>query len=162
MSATRIVTSMVWVVSAVVTGCSDGGPPGAHSEWTRTRSHSASEAAADGGMPRAREDENANAQALAALCDGSPGITFSALAVGGGQPQPGTQVMAENGYNFLIVEGDCHYWALQGMLAHVTTGRLSKDQARDVVEAFELDQWALNTGSTSASDAEGPTYHMLF
>src|ERR1700712_5707820 len=50
------------------------------------------------------------ARAKQQLCDGSPGITFSALAIGGGQPQPGTQVMAENGYNFLIIEGNCQYW----------------------------------------------------
>lgn len=47
------------------------------------------------------------------ICDGSPGIRLAMGYGGGGQPFPYTSVLSELGYDFLYVDGSCHYWAHQ-------------------------------------------------
>src|ERR1700761_4761949 len=114
MSAARIVAGFIVTLSAAVPACSDGGPPGATTDWdcsSCSTSPHAPELAADSGKhvlladaaggdtasPDATSDREqaqrvdssqpGGSKAMSALCDGSPGITFSALAIGGGQPQ---------------------------------------------------------------------------
>ena len=47
------------------------------------------------------------------ICDGSTEIRLAMGYGGGGQPFPYTSVLSELGYDFLYVDGSCHYWAHQ-------------------------------------------------
>jgi hypothetical protein len=47
------------------------------------------------------------------VCDGSTEIRLAMGYGGGGQPSPYTSVLSELGYDFLYVDGGCHYWAHQ-------------------------------------------------
>ena len=44
---------------------------------------------------------------------GSSGIRLAMGYGGGGPPSPYTSVLSELGYDFLFVDGNCHYWAHQ-------------------------------------------------
>jgi hypothetical protein len=47
------------------------------------------------------------------ICDGSAGVRLAIVYGGGGPPLPYTSVLSELGYDFLYVDGTCHYWAHQ-------------------------------------------------
>lgn len=44
------------------------------------------------------------------ICDGSDGIQLAIGYAGGAAPFPHTAVLSELGYDFLYVDGSCHYW----------------------------------------------------
>lgn len=55
--------------------------------------------------------ENSPASIERRICDGSDGIRLALGHGGGGEPAPYTSVLSELGYDFLYVDGGCHYWA---------------------------------------------------
>src|SRR5262245_62032718 len=122
MSAARIVSGVILAVTAVATACSDGGPPGAsdhtgshHAPETAADGGSTAQSQPDAADSSEATDASVEDDAgdepddpkfqpstpsapiksagLAALCDGSPGITFSAFAIPGGQEGPASKVM---------------------------------------------------------------------
>lgn len=58
-------------------------------------------------------DESSQASMGRRICDGSTGIRLAVGYGGGGPPSPYTSVLSELGYDFLFVDGTCHYWAHQ-------------------------------------------------
>lgn len=58
-------------------------------------------------------DESSQVSNERRICDGSPGIRLAMGYNGGGQTFPYTSVLSELGYDFLYVDGSCHYWAHQ-------------------------------------------------
>jgi hypothetical protein len=79
----------------------------------RADDHSANGAA--GANSQAEDTPNATSQASVErrICDGSAGIRLAMGYGGGGPPFPYTSVLSELGYDFLYVDGSCHYWAHQ-------------------------------------------------
>lgn len=172
-------------LSVALFGCVDGGPP----RPSTPAPHSGGQAA-DGGAPepndagRASDREpdaqepNAEVDAgdelqplrpaqttpsvSAKLCDGTPGITFSVAARGGGIAAPGTQVMSENGHSFLIVEGTCRFWALRGRMERVVTGELDEAALARLRESFGLDHWRSCRGTHAGGGTDTPDYHFVF
>jgi hypothetical protein len=58
-------------------------------------------------------DEGVHARVERRICDGSLGIRLAMGHGGGGPPLPYTSVLSELGYDFLYVDGSCHYWVHQ-------------------------------------------------
>src|SRR3954469_19811967 len=46
------------------------------------------------------------------ICDGSSDVRLAIQVGGGGQAAPGQSMLAENGWEFLLVDGSCVGWAL--------------------------------------------------
>src|SRR5690349_25095871 len=102
------------VTVAVVIGCSFG--CGAAEDG----GHDDSADGVAGAISQAEDDsseDTSNARTPASvgrrICDGSAGIRLALGFGGGGPPSPYTSVLSELGYDFLYVDGSCHYWVHQ-------------------------------------------------
>jgi hypothetical protein len=76
------------------------------------------------------------------LCDGSAGARLAARGGGGGPIEPGLQMLAENGWEYLIVTGTCETWVLSSLwqpLRHLT---LSSEQERALVADLRVGRWS--------------------
>jgi hypothetical protein len=62
------------------------------------------------GAALAPSNESSQARGERRICDGSAGIRLAVGYWGGGMPYPYTSVLSELGYDFLYVDGNCHYW----------------------------------------------------
>jgi hypothetical protein len=169
------------VLSALLSGCSDGGPPKPGSLFPRNGMQREPILVSDGGDSRdgevdvdaddddageipgsgAGENTAARSGSEAVLCDGSPGITFAAAALGGGNPVPGTQVMAENGHSFIIVEGTCRFYAQRGRLERAVTGVLSPQQLDALRDSLQLESWRSCHGRVAGA-LDGPEHHFVY
>jgi hypothetical protein len=88
---------------------------------------------ADGGSP----DPGAGVE----LCDGRTGVRLWAGSSGGGLAPPGVNMLAENGWHYLLLSGQCEAWVLkepEAPLRHLT---LSREQARSLARDFRLGEW---------------------
>jgi hypothetical protein len=79
------------------------------------RAHDDSTDALAGANSQAEDTSNESSQTGVErrICDGSDGIRFAMGYGGGGQAFPYTSVLSELGYDFLYVDGSCHYWVHQ-------------------------------------------------
>ena len=100
--------------------------------------------------------------ATATICDGSNAIRFSFRNIGGGSVLPGSQVLGENGSNFLIVDGQCHFWALENEYSDVRAGNLTDSQENSLSTALRLSSWRELRGDYTDSLCDGPTREYRF
>lgn len=98
----------------------------------------------------------------ATVCDGSSALRLSFRNIGGGQVLPGSQALSENGFNFLIVDGKCHFWARPGEWADVRQGDLTQTQADTMSAALRLSQWSQLQGDYVDDLCDGPTREYRF
>jgi hypothetical protein len=76
------------------------------------------------------------------LCDGSTSIRFAYQVAGGGPVLPPSEVLYENGFTYLLVDGACHYWVLQDVYQEVREGDLSAPQAASLASDLRLGLWS--------------------
>jgi hypothetical protein len=76
------------------------------------------------------------------LCDGTDQIRFAYQVAGGGPVMPGSEVLSENGFVYLLVSGTCHYWALQDVQGAVREGELSAAAAASFTTELRLGMWS--------------------
>jgi hypothetical protein len=79
-----------------------------------------------GGSPSTPSADNNSLPASDRICNGENALRFVYQAAGGGQVLPGSQVLSENGFLYLLVDGRCHYWAMQDTWSGVREGQLSE------------------------------------
>jgi hypothetical protein len=79
----------------------------------RVHDRSGNDSATANLLAEAPPDESSEASIERRICDGSAGIRLAMGYGGGGPPFPYTSVLSELGYDFLYVDGSCHYWAHQ-------------------------------------------------
>ena len=99
---------------------------------------------------------------IATICDGSTAIRFSFRNIGGGQVLPGSQVLSENGFNFLIVDGQCHFWARPDQDSDAREGDLSEERANRLSSTLKLSSWGKLRGDYTDSLCDGPTREYRF
>ena len=99
---------------------------------------------------------------IATICDGSSGLRLSFRNIGGGQVLPGSQVLSENGFNFLLVDGTCHFWARPDQWSDVREGDLTVEQADRLSGALRLAQWSELQGEYVDDLCDGPTREYRF
>lgn len=90
------------------------------------------------------------------LCDGSEGPRFQAQYGGSGQVLPGSQVLSENGHDFLVIDGQCHFWVQQEAFGDVRTGTLGDAEAARLVGDLRLEEWQGIAGRYQNSLCDGP------
>ncbi len=90
------------------------------------------------------------------LCDGSDKLRFATQNAGGnltGVPR----VAQELGWSFLLIDGQCNYWASAG--GEVRTGVLTPDQEEEFSEALLLGRWSeLARDNPNCADASSLGY----
>lgn len=95
------------------------------------------------------------------LCSGSAEVRLAARVAGGGPTPPGTNMLAENGWQFLLVDGSCNAWLLPGdndELLHLT---LSPTQEESLAQALKLGGWGeIAAPAGGCSDAPDVTFRL--
>ncbi|HEY6507614.1 MAG TPA: hypothetical protein VIY56_06350 [Vicinamibacterales bacterium] len=86
-------------------------------------------------------DGSVTSDAGVTLCNGDPSVRLAFQTVGGGTTLPGSQVTYENGFRYLVVTGDCRYWAMKDDDSDVREGHLSSAQAEEIVNDWRLSTW---------------------
>ena len=96
------------------------------------------------------------------VCDGSAGPRLAARVAGGGPSEAGREMLAENGWEYLIVTGACEAWVLPSVsqpLRHLT---LSSEQESALVRDLRVGAWSALSARTppagGCSDAPSLTY----
>ncbi len=84
------------------------------------------------------------------VCDGSGEIRLAAVTAGGGPTEPGSQVLHENGFDFLFMRGDCTAWVKpSGWWEPVRSLPLTDQGARQLFDALSLGSWHALSGEYS-------------
>ncbi|HUM11865.1 MAG TPA: hypothetical protein VLT82_13020 [Myxococcaceae bacterium] len=84
------------------------------------------------------------------VCDGSQQIRLAVLTAGGGPPEPGSQVINENGFDFLYVRGDCQAWVKPyGWWEAVRRVALSEQSSKQLFDGLALGSWHALSGEYS-------------
>jgi hypothetical protein len=73
------------------------------------------------------------------LCDGSAEIRLTIQSFGG-IFAPAYQHANPYGYQFLLVDGQCHYYASVGMMSGIVSGRLNHAEADDLLDQIGWSQ----------------------
>jgi hypothetical protein len=79
------------------------------------------------------------------ICDGSTSIRFSAVQWFSGQTYGGEQTLNENGTRYLIVDGQCRFFAYKkdnGGVGRIATGQLTENEINAFIRDFRLDEWS--------------------
>lgn len=144
-----------WMAGALLSACSSAGP-GATSD---AAANDTLDALASGDATAG--DDAAASGAL--LCDGSDSVRLAYRLAGGGPAPPGSQVLSENGFVYLIITGTCHYWVLAEIESEVREGTLSADQAASLAADLGLERWSeLPPKQPGGGCADGPTPTVRF
>jgi hypothetical protein len=77
------------------------------------------------------------------LCDGSDDLRLFVFMSGGGPTEPARQVLIENGFNFILVDGHCRFWVKpdESIFETVRTGVLDAETLAEFVADFRYDRW---------------------
>jgi len=75
------------------------------------------------------------------LCDGSDSVRFAGRSDGGGPIPPGLSMLAENGWQYLIVNGTCDAWILRDTYSPIHRAKLSADLAQVFARDLSLGGW---------------------
>lgn len=92
----------------------------------------------------------------APICNGEPSVRLAFRRGGGGQSLPGSQVMSENGFQFLLVEGSCRAWFLKDPASDVRTVQLSAVAAQALAADMHLVDWEGLRGEYVRDLCDGP------
>jgi len=96
------------------------------------------------------------------LCDGSPSVRLAFRNTGGGQVLAGSQVLSENGFNFLVVDGQCHYWARPDAYSDIREGQLANSEADVLTAKLRVADWDALAGDYFDDLCDGPTREYRF
>ena len=93
------------------------------------------------------------------LCDGT---TASELRVqegegGGNRVQPGAQVLYQNGFDFLVIDGECHFWVQTKIWDFVHIGTFEHADLPVLEERLGLAGWPPLAGTYSTGECDQPT-----
>jgi hypothetical protein len=82
------------------------------------------------------------------------------LLGGGGPSTAGISMLAENGWQFLLVDGSCHAWTLAAHTEPLRQVTLSREREEALSRALRLSEWNTFTGlhQGSCPDAPGVSY----
>lgn len=76
------------------------------------------------------------------LCDGSEDIRFMAGIALNGNDEGDRRMLSQNGMDFFLVRGDCHYWVYGGQgMDRSYGGQLSADEESEFTDAFHYGEW---------------------
>jgi hypothetical protein len=92
----------------------------------------------------------------APLCDGSSSLRFAGTHAGGnltGAPR----VAAEVGWSFLLIDGECRYWAMTDPHGPVRTGTLDAVQEDQFSSTLRLGEWNADDEQTGGCVDAGST-----
>lgn len=95
------------------------------------------------------------------ICDGGSGVRLAIQVAGGGQAAPGQLMLAENGWELLLVDGSCVGWVLRGSGEPLVRTVLSADDERQLGAALRLSMWSA-IAPTAGGCADGPTNSYRF
>ena len=97
------------------------------------------------------------------LCSpqGSAEVRLAVGVAGGGPAPPGTAMLAENGWIFLIVDASCHAWLLPGDNDELLQLTLSTAQQDSLERALKLGSWGgIVVPPGGCSDAPGVSFRL--
>lgn len=136
-----------FAVAATTLGCGSGIRP--------------ADAASDGGAQPALEHE----KRLCAPGDPSIESSFTYQLTGGGEVLPGSAVLSENGFRYLIIDKGCRFWLYDslrtpGSWGTARSGVLSVAQAEAYTASLRIAEWSRWAGTYYwfAYDAPVQTY----
>src|SRR6185295_13049863 len=102
------------------------------------------------------------ADQAAPICNGEPSVRLAFSMAGGGQVLPGSQVMSENGFQFLLVEGSCRAWFLETPSSDVRTAQLSAVDAQTLAADMHLADWDDLRGEYVRNLCDAPSLLLRF
>src|SRR5260221_71509 len=82
-----------------------------------------------------------DASSVVTLCDGSDSVRLASRVSGGGPIPFGQSMLAENGWQYLVVNGRCEAWILRDSSQPLRSIQLSKEQENPLVDDFRLSEW---------------------
>lgn len=97
-----------------------------------------------------------------ALCDNSDGIRLAAQFGGSGRITPGSAVLVQNGFDFLVVDGHCRYWVQERAHGDVREGQLSNEESIQIFGSLRLDEWSSLAKTYQSSLCDGPFHSYRF
>lgn len=124
--------------------------------------------AGDGGTPEANGDGSVGTGGSAGtslqfhICDGQPGVRLAVRIAGGGPAFPGTAMLSENGWQFLLVEGSCVAWILKSENEPLRTMTLSREREQSLIASLMLSQWSMFEGRHEGGCADAPGINYRF
>jgi hypothetical protein len=101
-------------------------------------------------------------QSFETICNGANAIRLVYRFVGGGTELPGKRVLSENGYEFLLIDGRCRYWALKDQYSDVRQGELSASDAAALEHDLNLPAWTGLQGDYTVNLCDGTAPWLRF
>jgi len=95
------------------------------------------------------------------LCNGSSDIRLAFRVGGGGPAAAGQSMLAENGWQFLLVDGTCVAWVLEDSNNRLIRTVLSSDDEAKLAVALQLSDWNRITPATGGCP-DAPGYSFRF
>lgn len=97
------------------------------------------------------------------ICDGTPDIRFFGAALIGGEVDPYTTLLWENGIHYILLDGNCKFYVYKQRNRRLYSGILSHEQAVDFVSTFRLNEWKQWVGNYCfvAVDAGGDYWNFM-
>ena len=114
-------------------------------------------------LDSATVDLGSTARAVLPLCSpqGGTEIRLAIRVAGGGPAPPGTGMLAENGWRFLMVDAGCHAWLLPSDNDELLQLTLSAAQQASLEGALKLGAWAgIVVPSGGCSDAPDVSFRL--
>lgn len=106
-----------------------------------------------------QSDDGGAALAGAGLCGD---LRFEAQRRGTGDQPVGARFLAENGYDFLVVDPDCRFWVQERPEAGVQEGTLSEEAAKGLSARLRLAEWQQYVGAYTIALCDGPESAISF
>lgn len=97
-----------------------------------------------------------------AICTGDPSVRLVFQVSGGGQVLPGSQVLSENGFQFLLVEGSCRAWMLTDRGSEIRTVQLAASDAELLARQLQVAEWGSLQGQYTRDLCDGPGWLLRF
>ena len=93
-----------------------------------------------GGEPTSQALGTLNVGSSAKLCDGSSALRFAASS-GGGNLSGLPPFLSEIGWSLLLIDGQCHYYAMTAPDREIRSGTLSEADAQSFSQELSLGAW---------------------
>ena len=98
-----------------------------------------------------------NVGGAAKLCDGSSALRFAANS-GGGNLSGLPAFLSEIGWSLLLIDGQCHYYAMIAPAREIRTGTLTEAEAQSFNQELALGAWQGRPESPGCPDAGGTNF----
>jgi hypothetical protein len=103
-------------------------------------------------------DSGPPADASSLICDGAAEVRLVFMMASGGADIIGMRVTRENGIQYLLIDGQCRYWALSDPILDVRTGTLSSEQATALANELRIWEWERLQGQYVHGYCDGPNW----